>query len=82
MSRTIRISDETKARIDHLTDLTGLQVESLVARALSEFERALFFGETNRRFAELRRDKTVWQELTRERDELSGTRADRIDDGA
>lgn len=79
MSTTIRISDETKARIDQLTGLTGLQIQTLVDRALAEFERALFFGETNRRFAELRGDTAAWQALTAERDELSGTLADGID---
>lgn len=78
MSTTIRIADETKARIDRLAAESGLQIQLLVDRAVSEYERTTFFHQLNARFGELRGDEQTWRALSEERDELAGALADWI----
>lgn len=76
MSTTIRISDATKARIDSLAAQSGLQIQALVDRAIAQYERAAFFDEMNKAFAELRQDESAWAEFEAERAELDGALAD------
>ena len=81
MSTTIRVSDATKARIDHLAEVTGLQIQRIVDRAVADLERTLFFDQTNRRFAELRGSAIEWDEIEQERKALSASLRDRLTPG-
>ena len=76
MSTTIRVSDATKARIDSLAAQSGLQIQTLVERAVAQYERAAFFDQMNKRFAEIRGDDAGWADLVSERDQLDGALAD------
>lgn len=67
MSTTIRISDETKARIDKLAADTGRRLTDVVEQAVDTLERRVFFDAVNRRYAELRADPESWAEIEAER---------------
>jgi predicted DNA-binding protein len=76
MSTTIRVSSETKARIDALAARTGRQIQSVVEDAIAREERRAFFDSADKRFAELRSDPVEWASVEAERAELDGALAD------
>jgi predicted transcriptional regulator len=78
MSTTIRVSSDTKARIDALAASSGIQIQAVVDQAVAELERTRFFEAFNRRSAELRANPDEWREIQAERAELDGALADWI----
>ena len=78
MSTTIRVSSETKARIDALVASSGMQIQAVVDRAIADFERTCFFDALDRRLMELKSDPVQWEELQNEHRELDGSLADWI----
>ena len=76
MSTTIRVADATKRRVRVLADITGKQMRAVVEEAVAEYERKMFWEQTNARYAELRRDRDEWARVEAEREGESGALGD------
>lgn len=79
MSTTIRVADATKRRVRALAEVTGKQMRAVVEEAVAEYERKVFWEQTNARYAELRRDRDEWAQVEAERDGESGVLRDSSD---
>lgn len=79
MSTTIRVADATKRRVRVLADVTGKQMRAVVEEAVAEYERKVFWEQTNARYAELRRDRDEWARVEAEREGESGVLRDGSD---
>lgn len=79
MSTTIRVADATKRRVRVLADITGKQMRAVVEEAVAEYERKVFWEQTNARYAELRRDRDEWARVEAEREGESGVLEDSSD---
>lgn len=79
MSTTIRVADATKRRVRVLADITGKQMRAVVEEAVAEYERKVFWEQTNARYAELRRDRNEWAWVEAEREGESGVLHDGYD---
>lgn len=67
MSTTIRVSEETRDRLASLADATGRPMTRVLDEAVDALERKVFFDRLNRRYQELRDDRTAWSEIEQER---------------
>ena len=67
MSTTIRVSERTRNRFAELARATGRPMTELLDEAVDALERRVFFGRFSARYAELRDDPAVWQEIEAER---------------
>lgn len=52
-------------------------MQAVVEEAVAEYERKVFWEQTNARYAELRRDRHEWPQVESERDSESGALRDR-----
>ena len=66
-STMIRVPAETHRTIRQLVDVTGETMQQVVATAIEEYRRKLFWEKTNASYAALREDPTAWQEELDER---------------
>ena len=79
MSTTIRVAEATKRRVRALADITGKQMRAVVEEAVAEYERKVFWEQTNARYAELKRDREEWTRVEAEREGESGALRDGVD---
>jgi predicted transcriptional regulator len=79
MSTTIRVSEQTRARIAALADRAGRPMTEIVDEAVDALERTSFFDAMNGRYAELRSDPATWREVEDERALEEGALGDRLE---
>ena len=72
----MRVTDATRRRVQALADSTGKQMQTIIEEAVAEYERKLFWEQTNARYAELRRDPVEWAAILAEREGESGALQD------
>ena len=76
MSTTIRVSEETRDRLESLATTTGRPMTRVLDDAVEALERQVFFDRFNRRYQELRDDDAAWSEIEQERGVEEGALGD------
>jgi hypothetical protein len=77
---TIRVSVRTRKKLHDVARSAGLPMQELVERALDLYRRQQILDETNRAYADLRADPTLWKQIQSERNEWDVTLDDGLDD--
>ena len=67
MSTTIRVTEGTRDRFARLAKATGRPMTELLDDAADALERRVFFDQFSVRYAELREDPALWNEIEAER---------------
>jgi predicted transcriptional regulator len=67
MSTTIRVSEETRARVAAISDATGEQMQTVVDRAIRAYEESLFWERFEQGYERLAGDADAWHAITDER---------------
>ena len=75
-STTVRISEETRAKLRELAASTGEPMQRVLDRAVDAYRRSRFFADLDSAYASLRADPVAWAEELEERAELEGALAD------
>jgi predicted transcriptional regulator len=75
-STTIRVDEQTRDRLSAIAEEQGRPMTAVVDDAVEALERRLFFEHYNARYAELRADPSMWQEIQDERAAESGAITD------
>ncbi len=67
MSTTVRVSDETHARLVALADETGQRIHTLVENAVATYEATVFWEAFHAEYDRLAGDPDRWSEIQAER---------------
>jgi hypothetical protein len=62
-SPTIRLRPSTHRALKQVAEWTGTSMQDARARAVDEYERAVYFAQLNAGYAELQKDPKAWQEV-------------------
>ncbi|MGI8912794.1 MAG: toxin-antitoxin system protein [Chloroflexota bacterium] len=73
---TVRIQDQTQAKLKELADQTRESMVEVLAKAVEVYRRQMMIEQTNAAYAALRRDSAGWQEELREPAAWDGTMLD------
>ena len=65
---TVRISEDARALLRHLSELEGRSMQAVLGSALEVYRRQRFLDEVNAGYAALHRDSAAWEAWTRESD--------------
>ena len=77
---TVRISLKTKEKLRELTANTGESMQSILDKAIEEFDRKLFWERTNSAYAALKKNPIAWKKEQEERLAWDVTLADGLAD--
>lgn len=80
MTTTVRVDQETHAKIAALAEEMGLSMQETLARAVERFRRERFFDQADAAYAALRADPEAWAEELTERALLENTLMDGLED--
>ncbi len=69
MSKTMRVNDNSYNKLEELSEETGYSKQDLIALAIEEFSRKIFFNKVNQAYNNLKNDSLIWQDTLEERDE-------------
>jgi len=75
----IRVEQATHKKLRALAARTGDTMSQLVAAAVEEFERKLFWEQVNKEFTSLRDDPKLWKHELEERAAWDATLSDGLD---
>ena len=81
LSSTVRIADETHARLRELAASSGRPMQEILAEAVDAYARMRLLEETNAAYAALRADPGGWREELAERQAWEATLADNPEGG-
>jgi len=70
---TIQVLPETKELLDALAQKLGMNPSDLLAKALQEYQREVFFRKLNESYAALRDQPEEWNKIIEERSAWDGT---------
>jgi hypothetical protein len=76
----IRVSEQTRDRLQQIADRQHQSVEVIVQQAVDQFDNALFWSAFHRQRDDLRSDPVGWTEINDEFHELDATLLDGLDD--
>lgn len=62
-----------------LAALTGMPMQSVVEHAVADYERKIFWKQTNERYTELRADESAWADIQAERTGEEGALRDGLE---
>jgi hypothetical protein len=75
-TQILRVQDEIYKEIRELSELEGLPMAHLVAKAVEEYKRARFFDDLDAAFSRLKADPAAWAEEQEERAQSEKTLLD------
>lgn len=75
-STTVRVSRETHHRLRSIAEQTGEQMADVLARAIAQEERRLFWQQFHESLDRLRSNPQAWAAYQRESKDLEGTLTD------
>ena len=75
-SKTVRISEETHAKLAFLAKEDNTTLTSKLEEAIREKERKQLLEKANREYAALREDEEAWRDYQAETREIEGTSSD------
>ncbi len=73
---TMRISLDTRNRLQALAEADGASMQQIIERALELYRRQRILTATNAAYARLRESEPVWNEIESEREAWDATLAD------
>ena len=76
----IRVEQTTHKKLRALASRTGDTMPQLIAAAVEELERKLFWEQINQEFASLREDPTSWKHELEERAAWDATLSDGLEE--
>jgi predicted transcriptional regulator len=79
MTTTVRVSDETHARLTALSDTTGQRLQAIVDEAVRQYEATEFWRAFAAGYDELASDGDRWTEAQTERDAEGSALVDGVD---
>lgn len=79
MSTTVRVSDDTHARLAALATSTGRKMQTVLQEAIETYEAAVFWKAFNDGYTRLANDPGAWAEIQDERAVQQRALSDRID---
>jgi predicted transcriptional regulator len=79
MSTTVRIKEDTHARLRELAESRGARLQDVLADAVDLLYRQVLLDGMNRGYAELRGSEAAWSEEVAERADWDTTLADDLD---
>jgi hypothetical protein len=77
---TVKVRPETHKALRDLADKTGDSMQDVLARAVEEHRRRLFFEQVNAAYEALRQDPKAWAEELEERALWESTLLDGLDE--
>jgi len=78
----IRVSEQTRDRLQKLADTRHESVGVIVERAVEQFDNAVFWATFHEQLGGLRSDPVAWAEMNDELHAFDGTLLDGLDDEA
>ena len=75
----LRIADETREVLRELARLEGASMQSVLDRALAEYQKKRFFDTLDAGFQALKKDDKAWSEEQRERQIWENTLSDSVE---
>ena len=79
MTTTVRISEETHARLTALSAATGRRMQSIVDEAIAAYEANEFWRAFDAGYDELADDSQSWAQVQAEREKESSALTDGLD---
>ena len=79
-SLTVRIGTTAHRTLQALAEQTGASMQSVLEKAIEEYQRKCFLEGLNADFAALRENPKAWQEEQKERAAWDATLADGLED--
>lgn len=79
-SLTVRIGDSAHRTLQELAEQTGASMQSVLEKAIAEYQRKYFLEGLSADFAALRNNPKAWQEEQEERAMWDATVADGLED--
>ena len=76
----IRVEEKVRKKLRDLAARTGGSMQQLVADAVEEYERRLFWQQVNSEFAALRNDPKAWKQELEERAAWDATLSDGLEE--
>ena len=79
-TQMLRIQDDVYREIKQLSEQGGLPMSHIVAKAIEEYKRVLFFDDLDAAFIRLKADPSAWEDERAERAESEETLMDGLKD--
>ena len=79
MTTTVRVSDQTRARVAALAAATGHKMTQVLDDAIAEYERKVFWDGFDASWASIERDAATDAEVQRERENEAGALRDGLE---
>lgn len=79
MSTTVRVGNETRARVAALAAASGRQIQEVIAEAVDRSEKSLFWDGFTSSYDRLSADPQAWSEMVAERRLEAGVLPDGLD---
>lgn len=79
-TQMLRVQDDVYKEIKELSEQGGLPMSHVVAKAIEEYKRVLFFDDLDTAFTRLKTDPAAWADEKAERAESETTLMDGIRD--
>ena len=76
---TVRISDTSRELLRELAHRTGSSMQDVIAKALDEYQKRLFWAQAEHDFLAMREEKDVWEAELAEREVWDASLNDGLD---
>ena len=75
----VRVSQSTHAMLRAMSEQTGETMQCILEKAVQEYQKRLFWEQTNAAYAALRKDEKAWKEELTEREAWDATLSDGLE---